>query len=125
MFTKMNGNHLFLVSMLLLVLIGMSLTVKGTPEQLTAASNTELRNFAEISPNTPELFKRVCGMHSFKCGRRRSSLIKVKKKTIVTSINILSSTSLPNYSDLYKANFDISYILKCTQGLGYSCMHTL
>lgn len=110
--------------MLLLVLIGMSLTVKGTPEQLAAASNTELRNFVEISPNTPELFKRVCGMHSFKCGRRRSSLIKVKKNTIVTSINI-SSTSLPNCPDPYKSNFDISYISKFTQGLGYSCMHRL
>ena len=80
MHMKMNGKHVFIAAMLLLVLIGMSLIVKGTPERLTAASDTETRNFAEIQPNTPELFKRVCGMHSFKCGRRRSAVIKVRKK---------------------------------------------
>lgn len=75
----MNGKHFFITAVLLLVLIGMSLTVKGTPEQVASASNTEIRSFGEIAYNVPELFKRVCGMHSFKCGRRRSSAIKVKK----------------------------------------------
>ena len=76
----MNGKHFFITTVLLLVLIGMSLTVKGTPEQVASASDTEIRNFEDIPYSTPELFKRVCGMHSFKCGRRRSSAIKVKKK---------------------------------------------
>lgn len=101
---KMNGKHLFIPAILLLVLMAMSLTVKGTPEQVTVASDTEIRNSAEIPHSTPELYKRVCGMHSWKCGaRRRSSVIKVKKNHINSSF-----TSLPNYSDPYRAILSIS-----------------
>ena len=83
MHKKMNGKHFFMTAVLFLVLIGMSLTVKGTPEQVASASDTEIRNFVDIPYSTPELFKRVCGMHSFKCGRRRSSAIKVKNPFFV------------------------------------------
>ena len=109
---KMSGKHFFISAVLLLVLIGMSLTVKGTPEQEASASNTEISNFADA----PELFKRVCGMHSFKCGRRRSSAIKVKKPI---SIHItIRFTSLQNCSDPYRITFSISYIF-CSHAHGY------
>lgn len=123
MHTKMNSKHFFITAVLLLALIGMPLIVKGSPEQVASTSNTEIRNFVEIPYNTPELFKRVCGMHSFKCGRRRSSVIKVKKPI---SIYIkISFTRLPNNSDPYRTTFSISYIFKCSHVHGYMDVNTL
>lgn len=78
----MNGKHLFIPALSLLALIAMfSLTVKGTPEQMTAASDEEIHGFAEIPRS--EIFPRVCGVHSWHtCGRRRSSAIKVMKNVL-------------------------------------------
>lgn len=82
----MNGKHLFIQAMSLLALIAMSsLTVKGTLEQMRAASDTEIRDFDDIPRS--QLYKRVCGVHSWKnCERRRSSAIKVKKNTLLISV---------------------------------------
>lgn len=74
----MKGKHLFIPAMLLLALIAMSLTVKGALEQVV--SDTKTRDFAEIPrSHVSKKFPRVCGVHSWRCDRRRSKVSKVKK----------------------------------------------
>lgn len=107
----MNSKYFLITAVLLVVLIGMVLPVTGTPEQGASTSYTEIGKFDEIPYDKPELFKRVCGMHSFKCGRRRSSAIKVKK--LISIYFKISFTSLPGYFDPYRTTFSLSYNFKC------------
>lgn len=65
--------------MVVAVLIATSVIVDGTGEQEKETDGTKARDFEEIKRGTSahELFPRVCGMHSWKCGRRRSAAHKV------------------------------------------------